>query len=369
MHKDPNIEVIPRPMKIRRLLVPLFGFMVATGGHAESPPQMDAYSVLTLIPGPDIAGWDHATIDARRRRLYLPGIGLTVVDLESQAVTPQFIHESELASHMTHSVTQLDDRAAALTDATNNTVTFFDADTGKILSQVFTGKPPKSGDFHNPDGLVLEPKTGLLVAINSDSGTAIDTIVVGGELSAAVAGERGMVYVDSESTNSIKFIDILKRRLVRTVALRHCSGPSGIDYDPLDHLIIAVCGNGVATFIDAKSGREIASLKVGKGADGVSYDRIRRVAFSPGADGVLDILTVRGRRDIAVRQSLRTPTGSRLGALDELTGRFYIPSVHFAPNLPRIALSGISATLPAIVPNSFGFLAIGIARAPETGPR
>jgi hypothetical protein len=93
-----------------------------------------------------------------------------------------------------------------------------------------------------------------------------------------------------------------------------------------------------------------ASIAVGRGADAVMFDSVRRRAFVAGADdGTLSVIAVRGGGNIALIQTLRTQAGTRLGAVDVDSGRVYLPSAKFGPPKPPIPY-------PTVLPGSFEFL-------------
>ena len=145
-------------------------------------------------------------------------------------------------------------------------------------------------------------------------------------------------------------VDVASRKVVRRIRLRGCLGGTGIGYDPADDLVISVCENGVIKFIQASGGEEVASIVVGKGADAVLYDSHRRLVFVPSAEsGTLSIIAVHGAKDIALLQVVATQIGTRLGAVDEATGRIYLPAAKFGP--PK----GPSP-YPSVLPGSFEFL-------------
>jgi DNA-binding beta-propeller fold protein YncE len=327
------------------------------------------YELAASVPGGAADGvWDYATVDNVARRLYLAQDGVTVLDLDTGKVTPHFVtgkpFQGLVPTH--HALPVNDGKALAVSDVATNSVDFFDLQTRKLLSVVAVGPPPKQ-NWHNPDGLVYEPKSKLLIAVNGDSGSLslIDTTALAkagdiplrkGKLETAVADGSGLVYVNEEETDSIAVVDILNRKVIREIALRGCEEPTGLVYDSKNELVISVCSNGLVEFMASDSGKEIARVKVGKGADGMVYDPERHFVFSFGGDdGTLSVIAVRDRTSIAVVQTLETRPGARLGALDPKTGRVYIPSASFGPPAAPITLPGMES-LPGLNPHTFEFL-------------
>jgi DNA-binding beta-propeller fold protein YncE len=338
--------------------------------------QSAPYQIVASVPGGAADGlWDYATIDGDARRLYLAQDGVTVLDLDTGKVTPHFVTGRTFAGlGMSHHVVPVNGgKALAVTDAGTNSVDFFDPRTGALRSSVSIG-PVVAQNWHNPDSVVYEPKSSLLIAVNGDSSSLslIDTqtfakvgdIPVGkGKLETAAADGAGLVYVNEEEAGSIAVIDVMKRKVLRAFALHGCEEPTGLVYDSKEGLVISVCSNGMVKFIAADSATEVASVKVGAGADGLAYDSRRSYVFSFGGDdGTLSIIAVNGRRNIALAQTLKTRPGARLGALDPKTGRVYIPSAKFGPPAAPIKLPGMEE-LPGLNPHTFEFLVI----APNAG--
>ena len=58
---------------------------------------------------------------------------------------------------------------------------------------------------------------------------------------------------------------------------------------------------------------------------------------------------------ITIIQTLKTPRGTRLGAVDPATGTVYLPAAKFGPPIAPIPY-------PSVVPGSFGILVVSLAK-------
>jgi hypothetical protein len=86
----------------------------------------------------------------------------------------------------------------------------------------------------------------------------------------------------------------------------------------------------------AESGKEVASIPIGKGPDAVVYDPVREIAFIPcGEDGVLEIISVADPTHVALVQHLPTQVLARTGAVDPQSGRLYLLAAQPDPTKPR----------------------------------
>jgi DNA-binding beta-propeller fold protein YncE len=349
------------PIYVRWLLVLLLQIVAAAPSNAATATSgSPGYAIVGHIKAPGADVWDYAAVDQETRHLYLAQSGVLALDLDT-GLSVRFAH-----APMIHGVVPIGRGRLAIADSTANAVVLLTSATGRELARIPTGKPPNKTGWRNPDALVLEPASGLLAAVNRDSGTVLlidleravvaGTIHVGGALEFAVADGEGRLFVNIESENALAVLDVAQRKTVKRISLKGCEEPSGLAYDSQDHLLLSVCGNGVLPVVDAESGQQLATVQVGKGADAVLYDTARRVAFVPaGDDGTLTVIAVRGAGDIAVVQTLQTKRGVRLGALDAKTGALYLPSAEFggAP----VRLPGLRP-FPGVTPGTFEFLVV-----------
>lgn len=342
------------PPKPRSAAVALIGCILAIAPapafSRDAPNARGVYRVVDSISAPN-ALWDLATVNPQRHRLYVGRVGgVLAVDLQTRAVTPAFV-----PSAFVHGVLTIGDSGRAVaTNGLAGTAVIFDEATGQVLSTIPTGK--------DPDALAVEPRSGLVVTTNKQGAdlTVIDpvagvgtaSIPLGGEPDFPAADGRGLVYVNINSRNEIAAVDIAARTVLRRMALPGCEGPTGLAYDAADYMLISACDNGAVLFLDAETGRVARTFHVGAGPDAVLFDAARRRAFVPsGSDGVVTIFSVRDRRHITISQRLATQVGVRLGALDPLTGRLYLPAAQIVP--PKAP-----GQLKSLVPDTFRILVV-----------
>jgi DNA-binding beta-propeller fold protein YncE len=343
-------------MQVRTVLITLYCAAAAAwpgdGGAAEAT----GYSIAAHLPGSGGA-WDYAVVDEHSGRLFLAQAGVTALDLKTNAITTGLV-----AGKMTHALATLGDGTLAVDDSQTKVITIFEGSSGKILSTISTANDNPVSGIHALDAMVLEPKTGLLIAINGESGLVMlidvkksgvaGTVAIGGHPEFAAADGTGKVYINVNrgKVSEIVELDIASRKVVKRVPLDGCEEATGLAYDQADNIVLSVCDNGILKAFDEGAGRVVASVAVGRGADAVMFDSVRRRAFvAGGEDGTLSVIAVRSNRDIAVLQTLSTQKGTRLGAVDIDSGRVYLPSAKFGPPKPPIPY-------PTVLPGTFGFL-------------
>ena len=343
-------------MHARILLIALCCTAAAAWPGDSGATEPTGYSISGHVPGSGGA-WDYAVVDEHSGRLFLAQAGVTSLDLKTNTITMGLV-----AGKMTHALAPLGDGTLAVDDSQNKVITIFEGPSGKVLSTIPTADYNPVSGVHALDAMVLEPKTGLLIAINGESGLVLlvdvkksivaGTVSVGGHPEFAAADGTGKVYINVNrgKVSEIVALDIASRKVVKRVPLDGCEEATGLAYDQADKLVLSVCDNGLLKAFDESAGRVVASIAVARGADAVMFDSVRRRAFvAGGEDGALSVIAVRGNRDLAVVQTLSTQAGTRLGAVDIDSGRVYLPSAKFGPPKPPIPY-------PTVLPGTFEFL-------------
>lgn len=277
------------------------------------------YHVETTIPGPD-GGWDLASIDPSRRQLFVArGDSVTVADLAAnrsrQFATAQRGHAALVIPGS---------NLLLVTNGGADSATLFDRTSGVLVATLPTGK--------KPDAATYDPATRTIWVMNAGSGDisivdpiarkVVGTLMVGGSLELGAADGTGRLYVNIEDRNSVAVIDTRSRKLVKVFPLVGCDGPTGIAYAASARQLISACANGVAVVL-RPDGTPVASVTIGKGADGAVFDARRGVALIPaGQDGNLSVVKLGSRPHVV--KVLPTARGARTIALDERTGRAYL---------------------------------------------
>ena len=238
-----------------------------------------------------------------------------------------------------------------MTDGTASVAHLIDAATGAAVADIPVGQ--------KPDAAVFDPASGLALVMNSHGGDvtmidpaarkAVATVALTGSLEFAAADGKGKVFVAVEDQNQLAVIDTKARTLAGHYALPGCTGPGGIAYAPDAGVLIVSCGNKVAKVLNAADGQDLGTLTIGAGPDAVFYDPVRKLAFIPcGRDGVLEVIAVRGPKDVTIVQTATTQIGARPGAVDPATGVIYLPTAKYEKQ-PMGLVNTVPGTYEVIV--------------------
>jgi DNA-binding beta-propeller fold protein YncE len=325
---------------LKRLLVLAALFATAA---APSPH----YRVAAQLPAGD-GGWDLLSVAPADHRLYVAhGDGVTAIDLRTGKATDKLVSgqrvHAALAIPGTHDVVS--------TNGETNTALIFDGRTGHIRATIATGTKPDAAAYDPATRTVwiMNPGSGDITVVDPARARTLGTVTVGGSLEMGEADGRGRIYVNIEDKNEVAVIDTGTRKLVSRFPLACCDGPTGIAIDARDREIVSACGGSAVAIVSAPDGRQIASLPIGKGADGAAFDPLHRVALVPaGRDGNLTVIRL-GPKPSVVEQ-LPTAVSARTIAVDASTGRAYLPSATLAP--------APAGERPKPVPGSFKVLVV-----------
>jgi DNA-binding beta-propeller fold protein YncE len=312
----------------------LFAFTAAASvlagfATASAAPSL---AVVQRIAGPD-GGWDYASFDAARGRVYVAhGTQVLSLDVKTGVLNANFAQGDRL-----HAVVPVPGSDVLVTtNSGDKTVKILNAADGSLLKSLSVDP--------DADGAVFDPATGDVIVVNGDAGivTLVDpkamsvvaTIKVGDALEFPAVDGKGRAFVNVESTGEIAVIDLGKRQVLGRYAMADCKRPTGLAYVVGDRLVSS-CGSGVAKILDASSGKEIASLKIGGFPDAVLYDPNRALALIPTAlDGQLNVIALSGAGDNTIVATIPTQIGTRTGAVDPSTGRVYLPTAEYVLPVP-----------------------------------
>jgi DNA-binding beta-propeller fold protein YncE len=325
--------------------------LILTGCAATSTPAAPNYHVVRHIPIGGEGGWDYLTSDAASHRLFVSHSDrVEVVDADSGKVTGTIantpgVHGIALAPAL---------RRGFVSDGRTSTVTIFDLDSLKTLSEVKT-----TGE--RPDAILFDPATSRVFTFNAGgknttafdaaTGTVAGTLALGGKPEFAVADGKGHVFVNVEDTSEVVELDAQALTVVKRWPVAPCEEPSGLAMDRAHARLFSVCDKVMAVS-DAAAGTMIKTLTIGDGPDAAAFDASSNLAFSSnGADGTLTVVREDSPSDFRVVQTVTTQRGARTMALDERTHHLYLATAQFGP--PPAPTADRPHPRPSILPGTF----------------
>ena len=304
--------------------------------------------------GGNDTGYDYLRVDALTRRVFVAHANrVEVLNVDTGEKVGEIagmhgVHGIELIAELGKGYTS---------NGLDRTVTVFDRDTLKIRKVIrYTGV--------KPDAIQYDPETRRLFVVNGGatgdvtvidpvSDAIVDTLDLGGSKLEQIGFDgRGRAFVNDEGKSVIHVFDTHTLQAVANWSLGGCEEPTGMAVDRRHHRVFAACGNEKLAVLDADSGRVVATPAIGKEPDGAVFDPKTDRIFTSNKEGTLSVLKEVSPDRYETLQTLTTRPGARTLAMDENTGRIFMPTARFGP----AAAGGSSAPM---LPQTFTLLVAG----------
>src|SRR5262249_6654652 len=152
-----------------------------------------------------------------------------------------------------------------------------------------------------------------------------------------VADGQGTTHANLEDQSAMIAIDTGPMQVVSRWPLKPGEEPSGLAMDREHRRLFSGCANQKLIVMNADNGKIVKTLPIGKSVDAVAFDPKRQLVFSSNGDGTLTVIRENGPDRYKVIQTVSTQLGARTGALDEGSGRLFLPTAEFGPAPPPTA--------------------------------
>ncbi len=314
-------------MKLRPILFGVAAAALLTGPAFALP----GYHALTTVTLGGDTFWDAITLDGANRHLFITH-GDHVVVLNSGDYSKAGDLPGVEGAHQVAVAADLGKGYA--TAGKRNAVIVFDAASLAVTGQIAVGT--------KPDGVVYDIRTHRIFVFNAGdnnatvidvrSGTVDGTVPLGGKPEFAVADGAGHVFDNIEDTSEIVEIDAKTMTVIHRWKLAPCESPSGIAIDKLRGRLFAACENQMLAVMDAKTGKLIATIPTGKGADGAAYDPVTRNVFVPLGEGLIEVIQQSNGDRYRVLTRLSTKLGARTIEIDSSSHRIFTVTADLTPD-------------------------------------
>jgi YVTN family beta-propeller protein len=335
-------------MKLMKSCLALISLCASTDAFAE-------YKIINHFAIGGEGGYDYLRADPSARRLFVShGTKVAVLDVDSGKILGEIaptpgVHGIAFAPEFNHGF---------ITNGGDSTVTLFDLKTLKPVEIIkVTGKRPDALDY-DPDTkqvFVCNHGSGNITVIDADKGTVAATIELGGALEEIVFDGRGHLFVNAEDRNAIHYVDTKTFKLLATWPLAPNEGPTGLTIDREHHRLFAACGNKLVV-VNSDTGAMITTVAIGEDPDGAAFEAATGRIFVPTRDGHLTIIHEDSPDSYTVEQIVPTQRGCRTIALDQKTGRVFLPTGKFTP--AEASTTGGPAR-EKLIPGTFEVLVVG----------
>ena len=329
---------------------------VLTGVAAHSaPPAAGGYRMIAQFPiGGNDAGYDYLRVDAPTRRVFVAHLNrVEVLNADTGAKLGEIS-----GMHGVHGIEIIPELGKGYTsNGLDRTVTVFDRSTLEVRKVVrYTGVKPDAIQY-DPDSrrlyVVNGGASGDVTVIDPASDTIVDTLELGGAKLEQIGFDgRGRAFVNDEGQSVIHVFDTHRLQPAGTWTLGGCEEPTGMAVDRAHHRVFAACGNQKLAVLDSDDGHVVATPAIGSDPDGAVFEPKTQRIFTSNREGTLSVLREASPDRYEALQTLATQPGARTLALDETTGRIYMPSARTG----KVPAAGGAAP---ILPDTFVLLVAG----------
>ena len=276
-------------------------------------------------------GWDCATFDPGSHRLFVThGTHVVVVDSRRDSVVGDIPNTPGV-----HAVALAPERGLGWTsNGRDSSVTVFDLATLEIRARVQLSE-------RNPDAIVYDAASGRVFVFNAGSGsvTCLDagtnaivaTLALGGNPEFAVVDGEGGLFVNIENRSEVVRLDTRKLQVVSRWPLAPGEEPTGIALDRAHHRVFAACANRTLVMLDGATGKVLATAAIGERVDGAAFDPKSGSVLTSNGEGTLSVYREVDPPALRLVEHATTERGARTLALDETSGRVYLPTANFGP--------------------------------------
>jgi len=131
------------------------------------------------------------------------------------------------------------------------------------------------------------------------------------------------IYQNFTSTNSTLIIDAASYRVVGSISTAPAARPHGLADDPTSHTLFVAGVNGKLVQLDMRSRQRVRSVSIAPHVDQIALDDRRRRLYCASAEGLLTVVDLRADGTY-VSKSLSVPRGARTLAVDPATGSVWL---------------------------------------------
>lgn len=330
--------------------------LVLTVAAAPQTPKPAGYHLLkTHVLGGE-GGWDYMALDGRTRLLYVThGNAVEVLNVDTGVKG-----EPIAGLKGVHGVAFAPERNRGyISNGRANSVTVFDLKTHMVLAEVLSsGQNPDSVMYDAFSGRVFtfNGRTANATAIDAATGKVVGTVDIGGKPEFAVTDGTGTIFVNNEDASEVVAFDARSLQVKTRWSIAPGEGPSGLAIDLKNKRLFSVCDK-VMVVSDYASGKVVATVPIGEGADAVRYDPGTKLVFASNGEGTLTVVRQGSADRYAVLETVPTARGARTMELDPRTHHVFVVTAEYGaspvptPEQPR--------PRPPVVPGSFKVLEFG----------
>ena len=229
-----------------------------------------------------------------------------------------------------------------ISDGKSNDCTVFETSGNTVLKKIKTGEKPDAVfyDDFSKKIFVFNGRSSDVSVINPETDEVIKTIPLGGKPETGVSDGKGNIYVNIEDKNEVVCFDATTFVIKHRFALQGGEEPSGLAIDRVTNRLFVGCGNQKLIVLDALTGKNISTLPIGDGSDGVVFDTGLKLIYSANREGTLTVIKELSANKFTVLENVKTSYGARTLAINQTTHRIFLPTSDFTKGNQKNIIPG-----------------------------
>jgi len=310
---------------MKRTLALLTTLAAVTGPKATAAAET-AYHIIKKVSLPGNGGWDYVFVDASGRRVYVShATQVEVLDadtFEKVGTIPDTpgVHGIAVAPEFGRGF---------ITAGKSDAVIIFDLKSLKPVSQVKVGK--------KPDGILYDPATKQVYAMNGDSDSAsvisaadgklVGTVDLGGNPESAVTDGKGNVYINLEEKAETVQVDASALKVLHSWSLAPGKTATALAFDGETRRLFAGCRGGqLMVVLDADSGKVVSTAPIGERVDAAAFDPANKLVFMANGGGTISVYHEGANDKYSLVETITTNPGSKTMGFDPKTHNLFVPA-------------------------------------------
>ena len=328
----------------------LTGLLAIAATTSEAQPQKGLH-VINAFHIASAGGWDYLAIGPKNDWLYVSH-GTQVNIINKKNGDSVGVIENTTGVHGI--AFDINNGRGYTSNGRINTVTVFDLNNNKVLSQIATGQ--------NPDAIMYEPFSKKIITCNGRSknltiidpvsNQAVDSVFIGGKVETAVTDGAGKLFVNVEDKNEIVVVDTKTFKVLNHWSIAPGEAPTGLSIDLQTKRLFVGCEK-LLIVMDATNGKIVDKLPIGEGCYGTAFDPTTKNIFTSNGEGTLTVVHEDNADKYTLIENAVTKKGARTLALDYATHLIYLPTAEFEP------MAAGEKGRPKMIPGSFQVLVMG----------
>ncbi len=299
-------------------------------GYACAAASVAEFASLELVQTIPLKGgtgrFDHLALDAKGQRLFIANLSnnsLDVVDLKNGKLVKQIPDQRKIQG--VAFFPELD--RIFVGNGKDGVCNVFDGRNFALVQSI---------KLDDADNVRFDPRTKTIFVTHAeDALTAIDpkTLEVkatiklpGGPEAFQLDPSASRLYLNVPSPAQVVVVDTDKKEVVSAFPLKLAGANYPLAFDAKTGLLFVGCRKTpLVVVLDAKSGKELASVEIPGDTDDLFYDAKRERLYVSCGVGVLAVLQRKDTDHFDVIDSIPTGKLARTCLFDSDTGRLYLP--------------------------------------------